>query len=364
MSDNDLPCAQDRTPTLASVATAAGVSTATVARVLKGSGYVGTATRARVLAVLAATGYQPNALARSLRTQRSRTLGILLSRIGRNPLFAEIARSVEAAAMQRGYRVLIVNLEGEPEREREGVRQLIESRVDAMLFIHATDAANVAMAAAAGIATVQVERLVAHESRAVTVDNRAGCLAAMEHLIALGHRRIGYIGVDPCRYPGSMPSIEGERLESYRTALVGAGLTADPNLTRLLPVYPRPGNTDQVAPGHAEMMALLDLAQPPTAVLITGEILATGALQALYARRIRVPDDMSVIGYDDQVVAGYTTPPLSTVVLPNYEMGRKAAELLIDMVVHGKPPPARLLKIDGQLIRRGSVATPPGATVT
>lgn len=351
MSEKASPCTQDRTPTLASVANAAGVSTATVARVLKATGYVGAATRARVLAVLAATGYQPNALARSLRTQRSRTLGILLSRIGRNPLFAEIARAVEAAAMQRFYRVLIVNLEGEPEREREGVRRLIESRVDAMLFIHATDAANVAMAAAAGIATVQVERLVAHESRAVTVDNRAGCLAAMAHLIALGHRRIGYIGVDPGRYPGSMPSIEGERLESYRAALGDAGLPVDPDLTRLLPAYPRPGSTDQVAPGHAEMMALLDLANPPTAVLITGEILATGALQALYARRLRVPDDISVIGYDDNL-APFLTPPLSAVALPTEAIGQAAFELAMEAIAGD--PAARVVRLRTELNLRAS----------
>jgi len=355
MSANSPVPATDRASTLASVASAAGVSTATVARVLKGRGYVGEETRERVLAVLAATGYQPNALARSLRTQRSHTLGLLLSRIGRNPLFAEIARAVEAAAMRRGYRVLIVNLEGEPERERDGVRRLIESRVDAMLFIHATDPANVAMATAAGIATVQVERVVAHDSPAVTVDNRAGCAEAMAHLIGLGHRRIGYIGVDPGRFPGSMPSIEGERLATYREALAAAKLPCDAAHIRLLPSYPRPGDSDRPGPGHADMLALLDLPDPPTAVLVTGDILATGALQALYERRLRVPDDISVIGYDDNL-APFLAPPLSAVAMPTEALGQAACDLAL-AAIEGETAPL-VVQLQTHLTLRHSTAPP------
>jgi LacI family transcriptional regulator len=328
-----------REATLASVATRAGVSTATVARVLRGHGYVAETTRERVRAALAATGYRPNEHARSLRTQRSLILGLLLSSIGLNPLFAEIARAVENEAERQGYRVLIVNLEADPARERDGVLRLIDSRVEAMVFIHALLPENVALAAKAGIPVVQVERLVSGIGHSVVVDNKAGCTAAMRHLLELGHSRIGYIGVDPAGYRRlGLLSIESERLGSYRDALSEAGLPVDSDLVRLSERYPLERSVREgPAPGYAQMLDLLDQPSPPSAVLVTGDVLSTGVLQALYERGLRVPDDMSVIGYDDNL-APYLAPPLTAVALPTQAMGEAACVLALEAIAGGTTP--------------------------
>ncbi|MEO9229772.1 MAG: LacI family DNA-binding transcriptional regulator [Devosia sp.] len=167
---------------------------------------------------------------------------------------------------------------------------------------------------------------------------------ATEHLLRNGHRRIGFINGEPWM------DASADRLVGYRQALTTADIPFDPDL--VLDGDWLPGS------GRVHLATLMSLPVPPTAVFCGNDMIALGAMQMAAELGLRVPEDLSIIGYDDQVVAGYTSPPLTTVLLPNYEMGRKAVELLIDIAIHGKKPHVRRVKIDGPIVVRGSVSSP------
>ena len=318
---------------MAAVAQHAGVSTATVARVLKSEGYVSEETRRRVESAIKATSYRTNAFARGLRTNRSLMIANFLQATTRNPIFAEIARGVEEEALLNGYTVILLNVEGSRERERVGVERMIERRVDAMIFTHAVDAAHLDMVMAAEIPIVQVERLLDRPTSAVSVDNYSGCLDAIKHLTKLGHRRIGFIGGDPAIYGPTGPtprSIEQERLEGYRDALRIAGLGIDPDLI-VLARYLHPTEGSPTAYGQQGMRTLLSLQDRPTAALVTADVLVAGALQEAYRAGLRIPEDMSVIGYDNSI-APYLAPVLTTVSQPMRAMGKAACALALSAI--------------------------------
>jgi len=173
----------------------------------------------------------------------------------------------------------------------------------------------------------------------------AGAFTATRYLIRRGHRRIGFINGEPWM------EASADRLKGYRQALAAADIAFDPCLLRSgdwLPLQ-----------GYALTLELLRSSNPPTAIFCANDLMAMGALEAAGRMGLRVPEDLSVMGYDDQELARYTHPPLSTLVLPNYEMGRKAAELLIDLASHKKPLRPTKLEIDGPLIERYSVADCP-----
>jgi LacI family transcriptional regulator len=173
----------------------------------------------------------------------------------------------------------------------------------------------------------------------------AGALTATRYLIGKGHRRIGFINGEPWM------EASADRLEGYRQALAGADIEFDLHLIR---------NGDWLPmQGYQLTLELLRSADPPTAIFCANDLMAMGALDAAARMGLRVPEDLSVMGYDDQELARYTHPPLSTLVLPNYEMGRKAAELLIDIAIHRKTLRPTTVEIDGPLIERYSVGDRP-----
>ncbi len=172
----------------------------------------------------------------------------------------------------------------------------------------------------------------------------AGGFAATAHLTALGHRRIGFINGEPWMDAAI------DRLKGYKQALATVDVAFDENLVR---------NGDWLPlRGYEAGLELLSLASPPTAILCGNDLMAIGVMEAAAEKGLRVPEDLSVMGYDDQELARYTHPPLSTLVLPNYEMGQKAAETLIDMAVHGKKLRPMTIKVDGPLVVRSSTDRP------
>ncbi|HEY4384383.1 MAG TPA: LacI family DNA-binding transcriptional regulator, partial [Ktedonobacteraceae bacterium] len=224
---------QKKNVTLKDVAQVAGVSTATVARVLHARGYIAEDTKKQVEAAIKQTGYRLNVVAQGLRTQQTQTIGHILHSISPNPFYAEVALGAEQEALTHGWNVLTINVQGSAERERLGVESLIQRRVDAILFTSALDEANVTMALDAGLEVVQVQRPTSVPSHKVSVDNYVGAVAAMEHLIALGHERIVFIGADPKRdrtelsfldQPGY---VERERLAGYIDTLQKHHLPVD-----------------------------------------------------------------------------------------------------------------------------------------
>lgn len=317
-----------RATTLRDVATRAGVGTSTVARVVHGKGYVAEETRKRVEDAMREGGFRLNAVASGLKRRRTTMIGTLLHETLPNPFFAEVALGVEHGASEHGFNVLLYNARGSAAHERAGVEALLSQQVEAIVFAHAVDASNVELAHSAGVAVVEVERPRYGAAGAVLVDNYVGATSAMHHLIELGHERIGFIGEPSRDVPTDgkpVDRIVNERFNGYRDALRENGLPADESLIVLGDYYADAG-WESLRTGYDYMTRLLEQHPAITAVFAASDLLAAGALQALYERGIRVPDKTSVIGFDD-TYAKHLSPPLTTVRQPMFEMGERAVAL-------------------------------------
>lgn len=339
--------------TLIEVAELAGVSTATVARVLKSKGYVSAETRERIEAALKSTGYRPNAIARGLRQQRSHTVGHIVTAVTANPFFVNVAHGAEDEAFEAGFKTLLFNHNGSVEREQAGIERFIEQRVDAVLFTTAISANHVAMLMEHRIPVVQIERRATLEAPSVTVDNEVGALEAMQHLATLGHRRIAFIGGAPDLRDHL---VETERESAYRRGLADAGLSWTESLVRFGEYYSPSDGTGLDGYRHTRDFLALPKSKRPTAIFATCDILAAGALQAIYEAGLRVPDDISLIGFDD-TLASNLTPRLTTVAQPMEELGRRAFGMALS-IIEGDWSPAPI-RLPSKLVIRDSVAVPP-----
>ena len=346
--------------TVSDIARAVGVSKATAARALSSKGYVAEEVRSRVAEAARTMGYRPNMVARGFRAQRSFSLGHIAHTIVENPFFAHVARSVEQEAAGHGYKVFLYNQDGTPEQERVGAERFIERRVDAVLFTYALDAKNLLLLREAGVPVVQIEREQTGYTHAVLVDNSAGAEAGMRHLLELGHRRIGFIGGDP-QHPLHLRSfsrgrsVEEERLNAYFHSLRQVGAAVDERFVQLDKYYELGADGANVA-GYRCMKRILDAPDRPSAVFTSCDILAAGALQAIYEAGLRVPDDISIIGYDDTLAASLT-PRLTTVAQPMSELGAAAIQLALGSIEDLDAAP-KIVTLSPKLIVRHSTAPP------
>ena len=345
-------------PTLKDVAEAAGVATTTVSRVLAQSGYVAGETRERVLQAVESTGYRVNSLARSLKRNRSHIIGHLLKATVPNPFYVEVARGAEEHARARGYTALTYNVQHSAEAERRAIDTFLDWRADALIFSTPTEAANVEYAASRGVPLVQVERPRSLLGHRIVVHNYASAVAAMRHLTGLGHRRIAYVGAQllPETGPAALYGyVERERFEAYRDVMqeIG-GLAGDFVLFGEAYQVDRP-----TAQGHGyeAVRALLARRERPTAIMASNDILAAGALQAIHEAGLRVPDDLSVIGFDD-TLAAFLTPLLTTVRLPARLLGSTAAKLVIDQIEGEGAASGQSLALEAEFVLRHSTGVP------
>lgn len=317
-------------PTLKDVAQLAGVSTTTVARVVHSRGAVSAKTRAKVEAALERTGYQINAVAQGLRKQQNSTIGLVVTCFMPNPFFAGVAKGVEHEASINGYNVIISDAELDNDKEKHAVETLVQRRVSAIIFAVARDPRSVTIAVNAGIPAVQVERVTTTPSHSVTMDNWMGASLAVEHLIAFGHRDIAFIGGNVGRNPNlsqSWRSVEEQRWAGYVDTLRRYNISVREELVVQGENYT--SELDVRGPsGEGYRCAKEVLKHRPTAIFATCDILAAGVLQAIYEAGLRVPEDVSVVGYDD-TFAPYLTPPLTTISHPTFEVGRAAVNLAI-----------------------------------
>lgn len=332
------------------VARKAGVSTATVGRVLHKQGYVSEEARRSVEQAIQETGFQINLVAQSLRRKRSYTIGHLLSSLVPNPFFASVEAGVELVAVERGYNVVLWNSLNSAQREREGIEAFIQRQVEAVVFTTPRASENVEFALSAGLEVVQVERPVNIDSHIVLVDNYVGARAAVEHLLALGHRRIAYLGKVA---PGSPELVDNQRYRGYIDALSATGVTPA-NEWVLLDL-----NAYSMDDGYNGLQKLYNSDSGVTAVLAFSDIIAAGVLQAAHDLHLRVPDDLSVVGFDN-TYSPYLSPPLTTVAIPMIDVGRAAAQVAIEAVENRR----RKLKFYGrklvtELIVRKSTTNPP-----
>ena len=342
--------------TMTDVAARAGVSPATVARVLYENGYVSARKRAIVRAALDETGYRPNVMARALRTAKSFTLGLVVSEGRLNAFHPYIAHEVQLEALKNDYTVLTLNVGANEDIERKGVQRFIDQHVDAVIFCAAMSPASVRLIADAGVPTVQIERKSAEVGNFSLVDPTEGMRQAIGHLRKLGHTRIAYIGGDAGRARlenKKAKSVEMQRVDAFRREMRSVHLVTPPDYVRSGPYYIEHADRQ---PGCTMMRELLDLSDIPSAVVVGSDLLAAGALQAIHEKGLRVPEDISVIGYDD-TMAEVLTPPLSSIAQPIADLGRNAVTLALEAIINPAAP-ARSLVAATKLVVRQSTASP------
>lgn len=303
--------------TIKDVAAHAGVSFTTVSHVLNGTRRVSETARVRVERAVADLGYVPSALARALKTNQTRMLGVLVPNII-NPYFAELTRGIEDCCRRTGYSVFLCNGDDDPERQSRYVHTLAQRRVDGLLLAVAAGEAG-ALAetlAAVRLPMVVVERtLPGQAADLVRVDNRAGARMAVAHLIALGHRRIACLA-GPAHFEVSQARVAG-----WRDALADAGITPEAH-------WLHHGDFSSDA-GHALTHALLDNGSC-SAIFASNDLFAVGALRAAAERGVAVPAQLSIMGFDGIDLGKFLYPALSTVSYPIRTLGERAATVLIE----------------------------------
>jgi DNA-binding LacI/PurR family transcriptional regulator len=325
------------------IARLARVSHSTVSRALRGSPLVNPETAEKIRRLAAEACYTPSAAARSLVTRRSNSIGIVVTNIA-DPFAACVVGGIEELATERGFSVFLANSGGDAEREMKVVRSFSERRVDGIVVTSSrVGALHMAMLSEMEVPVVLLNNQHPSEfAHSVMIDNVASSAALTRHLISLGHRRIAYIG-DRFGHQS-----DTERRAGFEQAMAEAGLSVDAKLIEY---------GGGRAEGAAEPMArLLDLANPPTAVFCYNDMTALGALVEVRARGLRVPDDLSMAGFDDLPIIQYLDPPLTTVRQPMYQMGRMAMEILLELM-EGKTR-AHDTHVAGELMVRGSTAPP------
>ncbi|WP_125614789.1 LacI family DNA-binding transcriptional regulator [Specibacter cremeus] len=351
-------------PTISEVADAAGVGRATVARTLGGYGSVSGPTRERVLRAAKQLGYRPNAIARSMTTGETKTLGVVLADVG-NPFFAGVLKAFTDTVHRHGYDVLVLSTDENLAKEADAVGVLVDKQVDGIVLASAAgrDAppAHLELVQSRGIPLVLVDRLFdGTDLDTVVINNREAAFEAVSELIGNGHQRIGFVWgpvtVEPATGPRQMEAIiarslssDGERLRGYLDALDKAGIEFDTSLvTHVLK------NEQQATRAVLGMLALVD---PPTAIFATESDALVGTLLALRQRGLTYPDDVSLIGFDDSSWATVMSPPLSMVAQPLEQLGTVTAECLLERIAADTAPVATHV-LEATFVPRASVAAP------
>jgi LacI family transcriptional regulator len=334
--------------TIRDVARLAEVHPGTVSRALNEQtrALVNPETAERVLRAAQELGYRPNPIARGLKTNRSYTVGVLIPDLT-NPLFPPIMRGIEDGLGEAGYTSLIVNTDNDPDRERMQMATMRARQVDG--FIAATarlDTELLAEAAAGGAPMVLVNRSLEDGSLpAVTVNDRQGIALAVDHVVALGHERVGHVA-------GPQNVSTGHRRHlGFLEAMQRHGLAAPASRVSFCRAFAE-------GDGARACAELLDHSPEVTAIVAANDRLAIGCYDALEARGLRCPEDVSITGFNDMPFIDRLRPPLTSVRVPQREIGTVAAEMLLEQLSDEAPPHEEIL-LEASLVVRGSTAAPP-----
>ena len=337
--------------TIKDIAKQAEVSHSTVSRALRGSPLIAEGTAQRIRQVASELGYLPSAAARSLKTNRSQALGVIVSSID-DPYFSEILQGIEEAAQDSGYSLFMAASQRDSERERHIVKVMREHRVDGVIICSTSFSAEQSQQFLKyGIPIVAVNNQAAEDYRySIYHDDVDGSRQVTRHLIDLGHQKIAHLG----------NSLSGrttlDRLTGFQQEMDAAGLTIPPGY-----IYQVPGGGPE--DGLPGLDHFLDLPDHPTALVCYNDMMAIGVLKGLHLAGIRVPEEFSVTGFDNIVFSAFTNPPLTTFDQPKRFIGSEAARLLLDLLRStsndntASQPKARMLK--GELLVRKSTAPPP-----
>lgn len=335
----------------------AGVDPSTVSRVLRGdpAQHVRPETRERIVEAARRLDYRPNAMARSLRTRRTGTIGLVVPSLD-NVAFAEVIHGIQRAAAEAGRLLLVVEAQALPEpsgRSQEVYERLVgDGLVDGLVVAFATlQDHHVTRLADQGIPLVLVNRRTSGIHGSVVVDDQRGSRMAVEHLTGLGHQRIAYVGFDADTDTGQ------RRRQGYVDGLAAAGLAHDDAFEEIEP--------PTVQGGYDAIGRLLERTRParPTAVFAASLMSAMGVRAGLVERGLRIPDDVSIVAFNDHPIAEHLAPPLTTVRMPNLAMGEEAVHLLLS-ALEGQPVRDLMIPEAPRLVVRASTAVPAGAPST
>jgi DNA-binding LacI/PurR family transcriptional regulator len=327
---------------ISKVAARARLSTATVSRAMNQSDLVRPQTAEKVQRAIRELGYYPNTQARALVSGKTRMFGLIISDIV-NPFFPELVKSFEFAAIRHGYEVIVANTDYSSERMGLCVRRMIERRVDGVAIMtseidrHLLSELEQHRLPIVFLDTGRVKPLISN----ISVDYDRGISEAVRHIVSLGHKRIGFVSG-----PLSLKSARIRR-SAFLKCMAGCGIR-DTGQTTV------EGN-HKIDGGQNAMVQLLSLAHPPTAVLTSNDLTAIGALRAINRAGLRVPEDISVVGFDDIELSQFTQPPLTTIRLSRDELGRNAFALLYQSV-QGPKRKGHRITIGTSLVLRESTA--------
>jgi LacI family transcriptional regulator len=321
-----------RRPTMQDVARLAGVSQTTVSFVINKTpdGGISEDTRDRVRQAVETLGYRPNAVARELRRSRSHTIGFLTDEIATTPYAGQIIAGAQEAAWTRGKILMIVNTGLNAPLREAGLDLMLERQVEGVIYASMYHRAVEPLPNLYDTPVVLLDCYVADRSLpSVVPDEVGGGHDATAVLLRAGHRRVAFINLRP---PHVLPAAAG-RLKGYQAALAAHGIPFDPALVR--------SGDSTAESGYQCARELMELPDPPTALFCGVDRMAMGAYDALRDLHLRIPDDVAVVGFDNQeVIAAHLRPPLSTMQLPHYEMGQWAVQFLIEqMAYHDMLPP-------------------------
>lgn len=333
--------------TIKDIAARLGVSHSTVSRALRGFQYVDEELRQRILATAEELNYRPNALARGLKGMRTKVIGLVIPDL-LNSFYAAAATTIQAGLAEQGYRLLLCVGGFSPANELAYLQAMREERVEGLIWVpRANGQLVIREFAEEGVPVLQFARMVTRHLDAILWDDATGARAATQHLLELGHTRIGLI-VGPREFSSGRL-----RLDSYKRTLQAAGVEIDPRLIKVGPFEP--------AWGRLAAEELLDLPIPPTAILAASGHHLVGALQAIDACRLRIPEDVSLVGFGDPDWYALWHPPITTVAFPTEVMASLAVRRILDRIQDRTPDreikPA-LTRLDCELIVRGSSAPP------
>jgi LacI family transcriptional regulator len=333
-------------PTIYDVAKKARVATSTVSNALAGKRHVSAATRERVLSAVEKLGFRALPAAQALRAQRSLTVGVLIWDVA-NPSFPDFVRGIEDVVVREGGAMLLCNTDGREDLQIRHMRGLLQSGVDGTILISqnvVSPEVRALLGSSPPFVLVQ-RRSEGHRDDFVGSDNRAGILSIVRHLRTLGHCRIGFVRGPP------QSSTAAERFAVFRSAVEEHGLDWDPQL-----VYPGDYASGS---GFQAAMLMLQARSPPTAIIASNDLNALGVMEAVYQLGLSIPGDVSVVGFDDILLAGLSRVSLTTVHQPKRDMGMAAAELLLRRISGSDSEPPREIIFPTRLVIRGSTSVAP-----
>jgi len=329
---------------LEDIAKETGFSISTVSRVLSNSNYpVAEQIREKVVRAAETMGYEPNIAARSLRTDRTKTIGIIVDDL-LSPFTPPIVRGIQDYLNETGFLSLIVNSDWDPNQEQAAIKTLLSRPVDGIIFVEYSHQTTSDALERSNKPRVFVHRLFGSPIKnSVVPDDHYGASLATEHLIGLGHDRIGYING-----PENWHTCRA-RLRGYQDTLANHNLPFDESLIQ-------PGDWEMDS-GYAAAQNFLKQEEPPTAIFAANDSMALGAIYAIQDAGLRIPDDIAVVGYDNRNFTTTVRPRITTVSMPVIEMGGVAAELLLKQIAEGRKEEEEI-KVKGQLIIRETCGAP------